>query len=81
MARNKNVWGTVIAPKLGPQPLPPFNIKNIESSDNDAALPPIVTCQLGRPRKNHTEEERESQERSEVQGKFKGVRYAMVLDT
>ena len=43
-------------------PLPSFNIDNTESSDDDdVALPPIVTRQPGRPRKNRTEEEREKQ--------------------
>jgi len=42
-------------------PLPPFNADNTESSDDDVALPPTVTRQPGRPRKNRTEEERERQ--------------------
>ena len=42
-------------------PLPPFNIDDTESSDDDVALPPTVTRQPGRPRKNRTEEERERQ--------------------
>jgi len=42
-------------------PLPPIDIDNIDSSDDDVALPPTVTRQPGRPRKNRTEEERERQ--------------------
>ena len=43
-------------------PLPPFNADNTESSDDDVALPPTVTRQPGRPRKNRMEEERERQQ-------------------
>ena len=42
-------------------PLPPIEIDNTDSSDDDVALPPTVTRQLGRPRKNRMEEERERQ--------------------
>ncbi len=42
-------------------PLPPIDIDNTDSSDDDVALPPTVTRQPGRPRKNRTEEEREKQ--------------------
>ena len=41
--------------------LPPIDIDNIDSSDDDVALSPTVTRQPGRPRKNRTEEERERQ--------------------
>ena len=42
-------------------PLPPIDIDNTDSSDDDVTLPPTVTRQSGRLRKNHTEEERERQ--------------------
>ena len=42
-------------------PLPPIDIDNTDSSDDDVALPPTVTRQPGRPRKNRMEEERERQ--------------------
>ena len=44
-------------------PLPPFDVDNNteSSSDDDVALPPIITRQPGRPRKNRMEEERERQ--------------------
>ena len=37
-------------------PLPPFDIDNTESSDDNVAFPPTVTCQPVRPRKNRMEE-------------------------
>ena len=42
-------------------PLPPIDIDNTDSSDDDVTLPPTVTRQPGRPRKNRMEEERERQ--------------------